>query len=207
MQITLSDTSQQGQDVLQAARAAMDVSKTGQDVITNTVAGMETIQHQVEDIAQSILALSERTQQIGEIIGAVKEIMNQSKILALNASIEAARAGDEGLGFAVVAREMRALAEQAREATTGISKILNEIQSAANAAVMVTEEGSKGAQQGMELVNRAGEVIHDLTATIEEAAQLAVHIAASTHQQTAAMNQLVTTMKSTSGNRTAVLQD
>jgi methyl-accepting chemotaxis protein len=117
-------------------------------------------------------------------------------MLALNASIEAARAGDEGLGFAVVAREMRQLARQSREATTKVSDILNEIQRAANTAVMVTEEGSKGAQQGMELADRAGEAIRDLAAIIEEAAQIALQIAASTHQQTNAMDQLVVAMKS-----------
>jgi methyl-accepting chemotaxis protein len=150
----------------------------------------------VEDIAQSILALSERTQQIGEIISAVEDIADQSRLLALNASIEAARAGDEGLGFAVVAREMRHLSGQSRDATTKVSDILNEIQRAANTAVMVTEEGSKGAQQGMELANRSGDAIRDLTAIIEEAARVAIQIAASTHQQTNAMDQLVTAMKS-----------
>jgi methyl-accepting chemotaxis protein len=174
----------------------VDVSKTGQNAVANTVAGMETIQRQVKDIAQSILALSERTQQIGEIIRAVEEIADQSRLLALNASIEAARAGDEGRGFAVVAREMRHLAGQSREATTKVSDILSEIQRAANTAVMVTEEGSKGAQQGMKLADSAGDSIRDLAAIIEEAARVAIQIAASTHQQNNAMDQLVVAMKS-----------
>jgi DNA-binding LacI/PurR family transcriptional regulator len=196
MLATISETSRQAQAVASAAQQSMDVSKTGQNAVADTVAGMETIQHQVKDIAQSILTLSERTQQIGEIISAVEDIADQSRLLALNASIEAARAGDEGLGFAVVAREMRHLAGQSREATTKVSEILNEIQRAANTAVMVTEEGSKGAQQGMELANRSGDAIVDLAAIIEEAARAAVQIAASTHQQTNAMDQLVVAMKS-----------
>jgi methyl-accepting chemotaxis protein len=116
--------------------------------------------------------------------------------LALNASIEAARAGDEGRGFAVVAREMRHLSGQSREATTKVSDILNEIQRAANTAVMVTEEGSKGAQEGMKLADSAGDSIRNLAAIIEEAARVAIQIAASTHQQTNAMDQLVVAMKS-----------
>jgi DNA-binding LacI/PurR family transcriptional regulator len=196
MRVTITETSRQAQAVANAAQQSVDVSKTGQDAVTNTMAGMETIQHQVADIAQSILALSERTQQIGEIISAVEEIADQSRLLALNASIEAARAGDEGLGFAVVAREMRHLAGQSREATAKVSGILNEIQRAANTAVMVTEEGSKGAQTGMELASQAGVAIRDLTAIIEEAARIAVQIAASTHQQTNAMDQLLAAMKS-----------
>jgi methyl-accepting chemotaxis protein len=134
--------------------------------------------------------LSERTQQIGEIIETVNAIADQSKLLALNASIEAARAGEEGKGFAVVAMEVRQLAEQSRAATRRVSDILGEIQQATNTAVMVTEEGSKGAATGMELVNRAGMAIRDLANTIEESAQAAVQIAASTHQQSNGMNQL-----------------
>jgi DNA-binding LacI/PurR family transcriptional regulator len=196
MQVTIAETSRQAQAVADAAQQSVDVSKTGQDAVADTVAGMETIQRQVSDIAQSILALSERTQRIGEIISAVEEIADQSRLLALNASIEAARAGDEGLGFAVVAREMRHLADQSREATAKVSGILNEIQRAANTAVIVTEEGSKGAQSGMGLASQAGVAIRDLTAIIEEAARVAIQIAASTHQQTSAMDQLVAAIKS-----------
>ena len=196
MRVTIAETARQAQAVADAAQQSMQVSKDGQNAVTDTVAGMETIRRQVEDIAQSILALSERTQQIGAIINAVEEIADQSRLLALNASIEAARAGDEGLGFAVVAREMRHLAGQSREATTRVSNILNEIQRAANTAVMVTEEGSKGAQSGMKLAGRAGELIRELAATVEEAARVAIQIAASTRQQANAMDQLVAAMQS-----------
>jgi sigma-B regulation protein RsbU (phosphoserine phosphatase) len=196
MLATISETSRQAQAVASAAQQSVDVTKTGESAVANTVAGMETIQRQVKDIAQSILALSERTQQIGEIISAVEDIADQSRLLALNASIEAARAGDEGRGFAVVAREMRHLSGQSREATTKVSDILNEIQRAANTAVMVTEEGSKGAQEGMKLADSAGDSIRNLAAIIEEAARIAIQIAASTHQQTNAMDQLVVAMKS-----------
>ncbi len=210
MRVTISETSRQAQAVATVAQQSVNVSKTGQDSVADTVVGMETIQRQVSDIAQSILALSEHTQQIGQIISAVEEIADQSRLLALNASIEAARAGEEGLGFAVVAREMRLLAGQSREATTKVSGILNEIQRAANTAVMVTEEGSKGAQLGMELAKQAGVAISDLMAIIEEAARVAIQIAASTHQQTNAMDQLVGAMKSikqASAQTTASIKD
>jgi DNA-binding LacI/PurR family transcriptional regulator len=196
MLATISETSRQAQTVADTAQQSVDVSRTGENAVANTVAGMDAIQRQVKDIAQSILALSERTQQIGEIISAVEDIADQSRMLALNASIEAARAGDEGRGFAVVAREMRHLAGLSREATKKVSDILNEIQRAANTAVMVTEEGSKGAQEGMHLADRAGEAIRELAAIIEEASRVAIQIAASTHQQTNAMEQLVVAMKS-----------
>jgi methyl-accepting chemotaxis protein len=151
---------------------------------------MKLIRQRVENIAETILMLSGRTQQIGEIIDTVNALADQSKLLALNASIEAARAGEEGKGFAVVAMEVRQLAEQSRGATARVRDILNEIQQATNTAVMVTEEGSKGAEAGMGLVERAGESIRELSATLEEATQAAVQIAASTHQQTNGMDQL-----------------
>jgi methyl-accepting chemotaxis protein len=155
---------------------------------------MQLIRQRVENIAETILMLSERTQQIGEIIETVNAIADQSKLLALNASIEAARAGDEGRGFAVVAMEVRQLAEQSREATERVGDILSEIQQATNTAVMVTEEGSKGAAAGIELVDRAGDAIRELARTIESAAEAAIQIAASTHQQTNGMDQLGTAM-------------
>lgn len=156
---------------------------------------MGLIRRRVEDIADNILVLSEHTQQIGEIIAAVNSLADQSKMLALNASVEAARAGEEGKGFAVVALEVRNLADQNRDATVQVREILSEIQRATNAAVMVTEEGSKGVDAGQLLVNRAGESIRDLSHAIEEAATAAMQIAASTRQQTIGMDQLTQAMR------------
>ncbi len=193
---TVKQTAERAQQVADTSRQSVDISRTGQDAVVDTVEGMKTIRARVESIAETILMLSERTQQIGEIISSVNEIAAQSKLLALNAGIEAARAGEEGKGFAVVAMEVRQLAEQSREATARVRSILNEIQQATNTAVMVTEEGSKGADSGLSLVERAGEAIHDLAQTIEEAAQAALQIAASTHQQTSGMDQLASAMSS-----------
>ncbi len=189
---TVRQSAERAQAVADAARQSVNVARGGQQSVVDTVEGMKLIRQRVESIAQTILTLSERTQQIGEIIATVNEIADQSKLLALNASIEAARAGEEGKGFAVVAMEVRQLAEQSRDATARVRDILNEIQQATNTAVMVTEEGSKGADSGMALVERAGDSIRELAATIEEAAQASTQIAASTHQQTNGMDQLAT---------------
>ncbi|MBZ0303932.1 MAG: MCP four helix bundle domain-containing protein [Anaerolineae bacterium] len=192
---TVQQTAERAQAVADAAQQSVAVSRQGEEAVDATMDGMMIIRQRVENIAETILSLSERTQQIGEIINTVNAIADQSKLLALNASIEAARAGEEGRGFAVVAAEVRQLAEQSRQATARIGEILNEIQQATNTAVMVTEEGSKGAERGMELVTRAGEAIRDLAATLEEATQAAVQIAASTHQQTNGMSQLGSAMQ------------
>lgn len=193
---TVTQTAERARGVADASRQSVQVSRTGQDAVSDTVEGMELIRDRVESIAENILMLSERTQQIGEIIQTVNEIADQSKMLALNASIEAARAGEEGKGFSVVAMEVRQLAEQSREATARVRDILNEIQQATNTAVMVTEEGSKGAESGMSVAARAGEAIRELASTIEDAAQAATQIASSTHQQTNGMDQLASAMAS-----------
>ena len=191
---TVEQTTDRARQVADISRQSVEVSQQGQDAVAITVEGMARIKQQVADIAENILALSARTQQIGEIIDTVNALADQSKLLALNASIEAARAGEEGRGFAVVAMEVRQLAEQSRQATARVRVIIDEIQQATNTAVMVTEAGSKGAENGMELVEQAGDAIRDLAATIAGAAQAATQIAASTQQQTTGMEQLSTAM-------------
>ncbi len=193
---TVQQTADRAQTVANVSQQSLTVSRAGQTAVVDSVNGMQILRVRVESIAENILMLSERTQQIGEIIGTVNDIADQSKMLALNASIEAARAGEEGKGFAVVAMEVRQLAEQSRGATARVRDILNEIQQATNAAVMVTEEGTKGADSGVALVERAGEAIRNLAATIEEAARSAAQIAASTQQQTNGMEQLTMAMAS-----------
>lgn len=193
---TVKQTSERAQAVAQASHQSVEVSQDGEKSVQASIEGMQLIRQRVEGIAENILMLSERTQQIGEIIETVNEISEQSKLLALNASIEAARAGEEGKGFAVVAMEVRQLAEQSRDATARVRDILNQIQQATNTAVMVTEEGSKGAESGMVLVEKAGNSIRDLSHTIEQASQAATQIAASTNQQNNGMDQLATAMSS-----------
>ncbi len=190
----VAQTADRAQNVASGALQSVSVSRTGQEAIAHTMEGMSSIKEGVQDISQNVQTLSERTQQIGEIIDLVNTLSDQSKLLALNASIEAARAGDEGRGFTVVAMEVRQLAEQSRQATARVRNILGEIRQATDTAVIASEQGSKEAESGMELVNRAGDAIRELAATIETAAQAAVQIAASTHQQTNGMEQLAASM-------------
>ncbi len=192
---TVTETAERAQSVAETAQISVDISRAGTDAVSETIRGMELIRRKVEDIADNILVLSEHTQQIGEIIATVNALADQSRMLALNASVEAARAGEEGKGFAVVAMEVRNLADQNRDATVQVREILGEIQRSTNTAVMVTEEGSKGVDQGQSLVNRAGESIRDLAKEIEEAALAAMQIAASTRQQTIGMDQLTQAMR------------
>jgi PAS domain S-box-containing protein len=196
LQTTVAQTTRRADNVADMARRSVEVSQQGQEAVATSIEGMQVIRQRVEGIAQNILALSENTQQIGEIIASVNDIAEQSKLLALNASIEAARAGEEGKGFAVVAMEVRNLADQSREATDQIRDILNEIQQATNSTVMATEEGSKGVDLGQSLIDQAGQTIQDLAAVIDEAAQAATQIRASARQQAVGVDQLAGAMDS-----------
>ncbi|MEO0562023.1 MAG: methyl-accepting chemotaxis protein [Chloroflexota bacterium] len=192
---TVTETAERASGVAETAQTSVQISRRGDEAVAATISGMDVIRRRVEDIADNILVLSEHTQQIGEIIATVNNLADQSRMLALNASVEAARAGEEGKGFAVVAMEVRNLADQNRDATVQVREILGEIQRATNSAVMVTEEGSKGVDEGQTLVNRAGESIRELAQAIEEASFAAMQIAASTRQQTIGVDQLTGAMR------------
>lgn len=168
---------------------------TGQQAVREMIESMTQIREQVDSIAENILALSAQTQQIGEITATVNDIASQSNLLALNASVEAARAGEHGKGFAVVAVEVRNLAEQSKQATTQVKTILDEIQQATNTAVMATEEGTKGVDNGVILAQQAGDTINQLAESITTSANMAQQIVASAQQQNSGMEQISLAMQ------------
>jgi methyl-accepting chemotaxis protein len=180
--------SKMASNTLKLAEIALDVVKKSEE-------GMLSLKDQVRHIAETILSLSEQTLQIGEIIATVNDIADQSNLLALNAAMEAARAGEAGRGFAVVAGEVRNLAEQSRQATAQVSSILSEIQKAANTAVMVTEKGTKSAESGVELAQSAGDSIHVIREHAQQVAGASEQIAASARQQLAGMDQITRAME------------
>ncbi len=183
------------QEVAGASQRTVEVSRAGQQAVQETIGSMAQIKARVEGIAENILALSEQTQQIGEIIATVSDIAAQSNILALNASVEAARAGEHGKGFAVVAVEVRNLAEQSRQATAQVRAILSDIQKATNATVMATEEGTKGVEEGVQLAAQAQEAIEQLRVVIEESAQAAAQMVAGGRQQATGVEQVAVAMQ------------
>ncbi len=182
-------------EVAELATDAMRVGQDGADSVDAILHGMQDIRSKVESIAENILALSEQTQQIGDIIASVTDIADQSNILAINAAIEAAKAGEQGRGFAVVAGEVRNLAEQSKQATAKVRSILVDIQKATNSAVLATEQGTRGVESGVGLTQSAGRVITQLSTTIRNAAQSSQQIAAASRQQSIAMDQIVQAMR------------
>jgi methyl-accepting chemotaxis protein len=157
--------------------------------------GMQTIQEKMEAIASTVVRLSERSHAIGEITASVAGLAEQSNLLAVNAAIEAAKAGEHGKGFAVVAQEVKSLAEQSRQATRQVREILGDIQKSVGAAVMITEQGAKTVAQGVDQVGQASRAIRDLADNIADAAQAAVQIAVSSQQQQAGMDQVALAME------------
>lgn len=189
------ETTQRAQSVADMAQRTATVSTTGQQAVSDTIAGVEQVKSRVESIAANILALSEQTQAIGQIIATVDKIAYQSDMLALNAAVEAARAGEAGRGFAIVASEVRRLAEQSQEATDQVREILSEIQKGVNTAVMTTEDGMKKADAGARLAGEAGQAIRRLAGDITTSAQAAVQIAAAAGQQRTGMEQIAQAME------------
>jgi methyl-accepting chemotaxis protein len=181
--------------VADTSQRTVEISSTGKNTVQEAVAGMSQIKARVDVIEENILALSERTNQIGEIIDTVNAIAAQSNMLALNASVEAARAGEQGKGFAVVAQEVRDLAERSTQATAQVKAILSDIQRATNATGMATEEGKKGVDSGVQLVARMGETIGQLSQVIDESAQSAMQMSAGGQQQTSGMEQIAVAMQ------------
>ena len=188
-------SSQKAKHVADSAQKANEVAQGGIQAVTAAIDGMNRVQDQVASVAQSIVTLSEQSQAIGEIIATVNDLAEQSNLLAVNASIEAAKAGEQGKGFTVVAQEIRSLAEQSKQATVQVRQILNDIQKANSAAVIATEQGTKTVEVGMRQSQEAGKSIRLLGETVNEASQAAVQIAASSQQQLTGMDQMALAME------------
>jgi len=171
------------------------ISAEGTKAIANTIEGMNKIRQQMTAIAAMVVRLSEQSQTIGEITATVNELAEQSNLLAVNAAIEAAKAGEQGKGFTVVAQEIKMLADRSKEATGQVRNILRDVQKSISSAVMATEEGGKAVDEGLQRTSLAGNTIQALSESVSEAAKAAIQIAASSQQQLEGMDQVVTAME------------
>ncbi|MGA1840469.1 MAG: methyl-accepting chemotaxis protein [bacterium] len=186
---------EKAEQVAEKSSEVAKISEGGKKATQDVSAGMKRIKEEMESIAESIVDLSEKTQSIEEIINTVNDLSDQSNLLSVNASIEAARAGQFGKSFAIVAQEVKSLADQSTKATDQVRNILNEIQKATSEAVMSTDLGSKAVEEGSSLSALAGDAIQKLADSIVESSQSAMQIAASSKQQLVGTDQLASAME------------
>ncbi|MSM38003.1 MAG: HAMP domain-containing protein [Geobacter sp.] len=171
-----------------AADGALHASQTAQDgsaVVENTVQVMSRIAGRVQETAKTVESLGARSDQIGEIIGTIQDIADQTNLLALNAAIEAARAGEQGRGFAVVADEVRALAERTTKATREIGEMIKAIQNETKAAVAAMEEGVREVESGTMEASKSGEALQAILEQINAVNMQVSQIATAAEEQTA----------------------
>jgi methyl-accepting chemotaxis protein len=188
-------TVEKSRSVSENAQKSALVAQQGSDAVARTVEETNNIRKLMESVAESIVKLSEQTQAIGEIMVSVSDLTQQSNLLAVNAAVEASKAGEHGKGFTVVAQEIKSLADQSKQATEQVRVILRDIQKASGASVLAAEQVSKAVDAGVKQATESGESIRRLAASMTEAAQSATQIAASSQQQFAGMDQIAMAME------------
>ena len=150
------------------AKKFLDFTNSEYSSVKTNIEKMFAIRHKIQTIAELILELSDFVQSISSTVGLVEDIAEQTNLLALNAAVEAARAGEHGKGFAVVASEIRKLADESKQATTKIISLINDIQQTANSTVLATEEGTKEIESGLELAHVISENIEQLITAMRD---------------------------------------
>ncbi len=178
---------------VRAAESSLRTSgfaKDGAVVVNNTITVMNRIAEQVRSSASTVGSLGEKSNQIGAIVGTIQDIADQTNLLALNAAIEAARAGEQGRGFAVVADEVRALADRTSKATREISEMIKSIQIETQGAVDAMNQGVKEVHDGTSEATRSGEALNQILSQVDEVTQQINQIATAAEEQTATTGEI-----------------
>lgn len=174
----------------ESSRQGSNLAIEGVSVVQETVAGMSRIAEKVKQSATTVESLGSRSEQIGEIVGTIEDIADQTNLLALNAAIEAARAGEQGRGFAVVADEVRALAERTTRATKEIGQMIRAIQVETKGAVASMQEGVQEVERGTRDAARSGEALGNISNQIDAVSEQINQIATAAEQQMATTNEI-----------------
>ncbi len=188
-------SNEKAMEMTERATNVVETSRGGEAAVAQTIQLINTIQDQMLSIAESVVGLSEQGLSIGEIIAAVDDVADQSRLLAVNAAIEAVKAGEQGIGFTVVASEIKNLAEQSKQSTSQVRTILTDIQKATSAAVLATEKGSKAVEAGVRQAGHTGNAIQMLGENIKQSSLTAKQIEATSRQQTAGIDQVFRAME------------
>lgn len=184
---------------IEAARIAQETAETarnGQEVMTQTVMGMQQVSQAVVQAAGIITTLGRSSDHIGEIVRVIEDIADQTNLLALNAAIEAARAGEQGRGFAVVADEVRKLAERTTKATKEIGEMIRQIQQDTRSAVSSMDQGTNCVGQGVVLANKTGEALSKIHSMINATSGMIQQIGNAAEEQSMATRQMASDLES-----------
>jgi twitching motility protein PilJ len=182
-----------------AAQHALDAAAKGEESVRNSLAGMQRIRGEVQAISKKIKGLADRSLEITEIVTTMEEIASQTHLLALNAAIEAAGAGETGLRFAVVAEEVRKLAERSAKAAKDIVVLIKSIQSETQEAVVAMEEGTREVEAGYGVTVQAGDSLREIGGISRKSAELASDISRATQQQVRGVESAAVAVQSIAG--------
>ena len=187
-------SAQQALSAANGAKQALNQVETGTKTAVETLQEMAKLKEKVGEIAQQILFLSQQTNQIGNISVLVSDLANQTNMLALNASVEAVRAGDKGKGFAIVAAEIRKLADESKKSAQAINTLVTDIQKAINSTVFVSNEGTEKVDTSEKLVEKTTTTFSDVSTLMQYIAENSQQIALSAKQQAIATQQVLDAM-------------
>ena len=187
---TIMETTKNTGALADAAKESRRIAGEGGDVIGQTIEGMDRIAQVVKMSSEKIQRLGKSSSEIGEIIQVIDDIADQTNLLALNAAIEAARAGEQGRGFAVVADEVRRLAERTTKATKEIAEMIQRIQAETGEAVGAIDAGNAEVERGKKLADKAGEALREIVQGSDKVADLVSQVAAASEQQSTAAEQI-----------------
>jgi len=197
--VSMKQVSNNAEASAEAARRALDAAEQGNRAVSDTLEGMQRIRASVQATAKKIKSLGDRSLEISEIINVINDITEQTNLLALNAAIEAARAGEAGRGFAVVADEVRKLAEHSRSATKDIAALIKAIQAETNEAVVVMEDGTREVEVGAGLADQAGKALEAISSVVRQSAELVQEISLASKQQVRGTEGVANAMQIISG--------
>ncbi len=199
MSATANEMTRNAQVMAQTSKELSGTAMKGGEVVANSMRGMEAVARTMQVSADRIQDLGQRSQEIGEIIRVIEDIADQTNLLALNAAIEAARAGEQGRGFAVVADEVRKLAERTGKATKEIAGVIETVQAGTKEAVTSMEAGTTEVQVGMDLVNEAGARLNEIVDGVQRVTTMVQQLAGSIDEQTQATEQIAGGIQTVAG--------
>ena len=183
MSSTIQVVAQNAQGAAELAKEADTEAKRGGNVVGQTTEGMSRLAVMVEESSEKVASLENRSTQVGEVTEMINDIADQTNLLALNAAIEAARAGEQGRGFAVVADEVRKLAERTTKSTKEITDMIRAMQLETRETVMVMQGGTMEAQEALKLANESGDALGTILTSVDQVSQLITQIAAAAEEQ------------------------